>query len=242
MGCRIGEPSLFPESWENLGSRHLGIFHRQEHGFCGFVSMELAWFRRRMRQNSLFSWGSPLHCNLQRWGCWTDCVTHRAWRWRHRELCCWAKGTDVTLWLQHLCAVIFLTPVPGRALFSLWKSRGSGLLLKNGLWRLPHSPTCLPSGPFSVERSRVVRLSILEEVLFFFRVHSPLLLLPLLDSPRWQRTFTINNCMWNLEGKDSERKGTSWRLMGGTTVCTFCVVLDRRLCTFVVLWKYRSLL
>lgn len=78
MGCRIGEPSLFPESWENLGSRHLGIFHRQEHGFCGFVSMELAWFRRRMRQNSLFSWGSPLHCNPQRWGCWL-CDSQTVW-------------------------------------------------------------------------------------------------------------------------------------------------------------------
>lgn len=210
-------------------------------GFVGLYPWSWLDSEGRRRQNSLFSWDSLLHCNTQGWGCWTDCVTHRDWRWRHRELRCWAKGTDVTLWLQHLCAVIFLTPVPGRTLFSLWKSQGSDLLLKNGLWRLLHSPACLPSGPFSAERSRVVRLSILEEVLLFFRVHSSLLLLPLLDSPRWQRTFTINNCMWNLEVKDSERKGTSWRLMRETTVCTFCVVLDRRLCTFVALWKYRSL-
>lgn len=180
----------------------------------GFVVLyPWSWLDSERRwQSSLFSWVAPLHCNPQGWGCWTDCVTHRAWRWRHRELHCWAKGTDVTWWLQHLCAVIFLTPVPGRAL-------GSGLLFKNGLWRLLHSPACLPSGPFSVERSRVVRLSSLEEMLLFLRVHSSLLLLPLL-CPRWQRSFTINNCMWNLEVKDSERKKTGWRLMGETTVCT----------------------
>lgn len=66
LGCRIGGPGLFPESWETLGSRHLGIFHRHQHR--DFVVLyPWSWLvqsKRRTEVNFSFLLGlsSPLRC------------------------------------------------------------------------------------------------------------------------------------------------------------------------------------